>query len=1589
VGGKVNTGEDILAAVTREAREEVGFNLGGANLIVTHVETGPDYNVVWVVACVPEKQEPIVPVSEAEKITAPRWLPVQEVDTTTMHPKTAESYRASTPFFNSGTSATTSGASAPAEGGWLRRGASADLPGDNFFLTLINNKDGLCVPRAITAVSGQEFDLDDLAARVPDEGYDYRTLVSDPTSWALWDADLRRWTVGDPERATFFLFRKMNGKFGHIDGLRRETDPARCCDMVYHPQGRAGDDPVCDAFVQYANSSIAGIIEPAARIDLYRAAVERCLALEGDERTQWIEQFYKVGVVDTKGKAAETPPLTPPPFNTAPVTAELPNVATPDDQLLVPPFQLNYGGNTEPNIKNPVTGKASNVISAPLTLSGSLDMIQVTEDRRAQTIELDDRTLLFRETQLERPVTFSSATDGLNNLGRLMLDDAIPHTTDVTFTSANGSGCVLYQYRDDANSFMAREYFAFTGGRNTHSQVFERNIVLGNYADQFSKTEKEYARLYNYLFPSTQASARFADWLTKTDEVPGVSFAEHWERLWSGMLATHTQCVRANVIRNVNGHGAGTADPHYLAVFPNSAAFEDVLGLSGNAVAGWPSLTADQGRSMSTIIPLRTFGDIRVPPVAVGRDFRAVLYHFTRPHLDLQGPLTMHPAGQPRTRAHLANTNAFISRFTADIPPLVFMTDDLRLASNATAAYNAAALENPESWRDAIVFLLQMIGGSASCMLGFERCVRRSFYFYPAEVAHLPSSLEERFTIGRDLIEVTRRRLAYMRIIQPDLDAGNPPAVRNDPHTSHFFRLLCSSDVPGHPLNRAALAANVAAPGWQTINDIFGAGQVIGNLPAASHTGLLVPSEYATVHGTWHQYFSQVSLDGPGSPILRDFLAVMPQADLESLTHYLCDGFLNGFAPGAAYPAAWPANTIALATRGGVAVPNTRDRARYLSAGGILRNDHLLPITNLVERYTALPPSGVNAVRDIKTSTNIFHEDTVAFSLARRIAQAGQLPIAGVFARAALMAVQMRAGIDAAASEMQLNASTLQLRTGVPVTGVPAIDDILHRTNEYVNFGSARDFLTTYARGACHSLLNAGYPDTLGAEVGTSIRLELPSLDAWGYTRLVNPLLPNGPEFDTPNAPLHIWRSFHHLTVNFFRPDCSLPGGTPAKTMQVFSYFTPGAELPWDNWAISTAAFKRFDAYGALRILASANGYVFTAKPSIPFARTYGNRTRVDYHVLLDLARRGPRYGLFGRTSPAVKVEPLWYYASGLTPNLITDVDAFGNADFMSPSPVFEYHSTPRLTSVAPLFNYDRSNVQRFADANQLNTANVGWINRVCPEDRYSIYPGMDSQGSRHHMWSVNADATGINNNCLPFFSRQQSANPSFQRSPIAAVRSHPAYRLYDTSAGPPAPYIGANGNPMPANYFAGQAATANMSTDRRRALFTMVAYGGNMPPPGPGAQLTYMYTLINSWLQRFAQWYIKPTMYLPPVYLSGRYEVPVFHFSDLEGTVSSTRQRFVPPEGLSRAIGGFEARFEPAENTRRTILNFDPDIVAVPFTRAMDEHLITGFQSMLSPIMDYNGTAHNAGVRAKALETRRDALTLELEQLATQKDFS
>jgi hypothetical protein len=715
----------------------------------------------------------------------------------------------------------------------------------------------------------------------------------------------------------------------------------------------------------------------------------------------------------------------------------------------------------------------------------------------------------------------------------------------------------------------------------------------------------------------------------------------------------------------------------------------------------------------------------------------------------------------------------------------------------------------------------------------------------------------------------------------------------------------------------------------------------------------------------------------------------MPQADIESLVHYLCDGFQHGFAAGAAYPAAWPAHTIILTTRGGQALPvNNRDRARYISTGGILRNDHLLPLTNMVERYTALPPSGVNAVRDIKTSTNIFHEDTVAFSLARRIAQVGQLPVQGIFARAALMAMQMRSGIDAAASEMQLNASTLLLRTGNPVTGVPAIDDILHRTNEYVNFGSARDFLTTYARGACHSLLNAGYPDTLGAEVGTSIRLELPSLDVWGYTRLVNPLNPNGPEFPTPNAPLHIWRSFHHLTVNFFRPDCTVPGGTPAKTMQVFSYFTPGAELPWDNWAISTTAFKRFDAYGALRILASANGYVFTAKPTVPFARTYGNRTRIDYHVLLDLARRGPRYGLFGRASPALKVEPLWYYASGLTPNLISDVDQFGNANFMSPAPVFEYHSTPRLTSIAPLFNYDRSNVRRFADAAQLNTARLGWINRVCPDERYSIYPGMDSQGSRHHMWDDDANATEINNNCIPFFSRQQSANPSFQRSAIAAVRSHATYRQYDTSAGAAVPFIGANGNAMPAGYFAGQAATQNMSTDRRHSLFTLVSYGGALPPPAPGSQLTYMYQVINTWLQRFSQWYIKPTMYLPPVYLTGRYEVPVFHFSDLEGTVSSTRQRFIPPEGLSRAIGGFEARFEPAENTRRTILNFDPDIVAVPFTRAMDEHLITGFQAMLSPIMDSGAAENNARVRRLALEKRRDALTDELEQLSASQDF-
>lgn len=1577
VGGKLDKGEDLYEAAIREVREETGIDITDANATVSYCDVHPDFVLLWLVVYLDAPIEPLIPPAEQLKVTMPRWVDANSVPMTEMHPDTAKAWTASLPLIRQAASYPAS--LAVKEGwhsDWLDR-AAGDIP-VGYALIKVNNLDGLCVPYAIQALCGKKFNFLQMAVEVPDDGYDFRKLVDNELDWAMYSADERRWVLGDPDRAMYHLLHKKNGSAGHVDGLRQLEPGENDYDYTFYPQGRGPESisGIRDEFVTMAMSTITEDMPFRDRVIAYSDEVNRLSRLDDAQLALFLSAYHNAGLNNGEGPVPNTvtpPPLTP--HTTTPVSGT-PAPANPPTKLNpVPPTPIHSPDSL------PALGVASDLSSIyprpgkraatdfkptggsavqpensafPVRVAGTLDAVTVVADRRAQTITFDSRDQLYTEIEIEGDIAFSSATDGINNLARLFLADSTSEDVNIWNNWRSATIQVQYESRAGNAAFLAREILSTVPDVNFHTQTFERNVAVGQYSDRFSQTAKEYENIFAPLIATRAESAALTSWVTTTDEVSGANMVEHFERLWSGMFAAGSGCtIRGAGTRPIPplpaGHPAGANGAAFAALYPNAAGVSSLVGVAG-AIANYPRLSQQHGVSGCTIIPIRVYGGPRVPPIAGDRDFRVVLFHLTSPYMDLESPNTLLPVGGQRTRANLARTSSFISRFNETLPPLVFFVDNLDITQMGNA-YNAAALSNPLSWRDAITYVLQSIGGSADALTAYNNAIRRSFYFFSVEQTILPTTLGERFLDGDLLVTALTRRIAHMRIIRPNLDAGNPEALRNNPLTSNIFRLLSIAPPAGPDLSRETLAGDADAPGWavfRRVADIPAA--VVNDLPPNNLTGRILADEDVYTHVGWYQYF--LNLDLTTDTAVQDFLASMPRADVDNLRGWLAQDYFAAFPNAVLPPAAQRASYVRpwRNRNQAIAVPNGAHAHRQFSAGSEFRTDHTFPLGNLVEHYSVVVPSGVNALRNTKVSHNVYHDDTGAFILAQRLAQ---MDFAAIFQRTVLCALQLRAGVEGATDVMRLNAAQIFLRDGMPISGIPAIDQVLHNTNEYVKFGKMTDYIASFTQAVGVSYLNAGYPSPFLVEYGTTIRVNFPDATRWEYIRS------GANDLATPDAPLTVWRALHPLTIAYVRPDVQVRGGNLKKVQEIFSVYTPGSTVPWDDWVISLDPLAGIEPYGALRILGKTVGICINARPTVRFMDTRGS-AEYQNHLLLEApARRGPCMGYLNGVSPTLNQEPLLFYDSPLGYRLVCRTDDHGPV-FFEPCAVHDYHCNPRLSNLAPFIPYSRMSMLEAAtcagNPNPIRFGNsnpAGYApNVVYPIDRVTMAGAthVGSQGAYlSDTWEDNRHSLRI----LPHLSTQQSANVVYMRNTPAFYRcTLDAAAMYLT---PNATFIGANGVAMPAGFYTNQAGvplgqTGHSSRLRSNLALHFVPLGAPHPDVG---RLADFYTRILPAQHRVERWAVKPSRPYLLVHLTGRYDSPQLNMAVYPEGVRNANglTGFLADSALARSIGGLGAEvpviYPGVPDSYNKTTTFDPKLIDVPIQRGSVNHFIAGFSAM------------------------------------------
>jgi 8-oxo-dGTP pyrophosphatase MutT (NUDIX family) len=1561
VGGKVDDGEDILQALAREVKEEVSIDIDKDD-IRSHFVVGqpyPNFTVAWVVVYLLEPQNPIVPAAEAVKIINPRWTDITEVETSLMHPDTASAYRQCLPHFDNPFFR-------PASSSWVPRDVSKLPPGR--CLVRINNKDGLCVPYAIAALTGRTFDWERLAAEVPEQGYKLPDLLpaSEWKDWAIFSMDKQRWIVGDPDRAKHELLLITNGDFSHVDGLIK-NEGGTGTHYTYFPTGRGAtdyDDLPPPEYVEWIVRTSRTLPEGVARVEYFQKKCTDYNEMTVSGRSAHLRNLTILGeIITPEPDIKPTPELEPEPIPAPPPPATgepLPTLGpTYRDRVLDQSLALRSAFSSGTIDTRHPRGRNADSGNPNLLRYADTSTVALAKDVISGTVAFSDRDAIFTEVEHEYTTVYGSPANGLANLLICLQSDALSRDTIFTDCVPASSASITVRAETVTGAVNLTERTCTLSGPIVHHQTFSPNLVPTSHSSILSKEVKEIGHIFYAQIEASSVSANLIERIHTLDDVEGSNYTPYFDRLLRGMFATQSGCViRAAGRRPVPAAQAAPppgADQRFIAMFPNDIGLTDILRVRNGLAAGrlnaafpvnWPDATVRSANSGVTFFPLRTASAREMPPVvaaaaqAVARDFRVVLFHLCRPYMDLETNGHALAPGLARTRANLERTNCYISDLRAQLPDLVFLSN---YNNNywGNVPYDGAALDNPMSWLDAITFFLRVYGGSGDFLSAWMDVVRRCPRFYPAEQSLTSCDIGVRFRHGDDFVRVVQMRLLHLRIIRPSPSQA-PAAALADPDTVRLLKTWNAVDPEGPPIDLTALAGANGAAALRAVQRGYGLPAIaVADLPLGEYpiNGPIPPGRIYT-HAAWHQYFSMLDISGGWLAGLSDMMAVMPEPDLMQLRAWVLGPF-NADFPGAGAPRG---AILALGDpTSGVSYPRGRladafnhmERVEIIAQGAERRLDHVMPLINMTEDYRFTTPSGHRALRCLVAGQDLFHGDTEALVLADQLAHRG---IRDLYFKHLFMTTQLRAGIDAVADMMDLSATLLSAKMGVPLSGSPDIDDWVARSNQSSVFGRLSEFKEEYIANVVRTIAGAGYPINFTSQLLGGLILTFPPLDLWDYNWHTQQRL------DTTTC-LHIWRTFHPAFISAIRPDVVITGGIINKRPNLFSAWSPGAELIWEDWQISLDTFRPGEPIGALRVFLAGLGTIVALNPIIRVAEAKGNRTAIDYSLATDYARRGPRWPATSTASPALMQEPLWFIHTFIPLLIQSPVDNLLQVDYLRTGWLYQFHFSGRLSSLPSQNHLGHSAIRRFS-------ASPGVAIDSAFTGAFADHAAGTISSSETHLWAgawyTNANhdpmytAAGVRADAYdaigPYLSAQGGSNPDYMRREPALRNYHSVNRAFFNIA---VPITGPDGNNFPAILPAGY------SDDARDSCLFVVFRGDTWTP---GIQLETISRSRFVFSRRWLTMSIELKMIAPPLILSERgansniYSYPML----LDGTAPGGL-----PYGLSvpaqdvkamARIGAYSAAL-PYQNEAAITYENVPRIV--PRSEQDIRHLITAAKSL------------------------------------------
>lgn len=1295
IGGKHEENESAEDCLAREVLEEVGYSITKSISIPIATEVHPEYSLQSYAVAV-EKFEPSVPPSEVNKVVDPTWFTLETLPVTEMSNENrvnAEiALNVGPRLFAPAGQEGKNKLSLRFGGNWLDR--NTDMLPTTFDLIQINNKDSLCCYYAVNMqLDEQDKKSEEWAATaVPAAGF-YPYQIAPPKYIInVWDTKTGTWSIGDgaigPHRV-YLAYTQNKAGGGHYDAMRPSLNPTSPIDTTLYLQGRNGEE----AEDQEKPEDREEIIDPEETDD---DDLSIDLESEIDEEEKPVNPTDEALLLLTVGKAS--------------YIQERRKPGTSAEQI--PETYYSW-------------------FNKVITIAKTFIQTQVT---------FSDRTKFFLGLEQRFTAQYESASNGLSSFIDFLRDNSIDDVlhTDMHFPYGQITSYITNLVGSSEHQVPIKMKTAFFG--TWHSLTMRPNLRPYSVPEAPHKQAQDLQALFPTIFERSggnNTAVNVGRYLNSSEDYGSDGMAYIFERLVCGALAATTSCYPS--ICTVDkytypdyANGAWDKDiyvPDGGILFPVHDStcryvFEGAVnmnqlpaGLNGAraAPALWfnPQNPGTSGATMlfnTNITGFNAFpriirGNSRPGNQTEARDFRAVLANYHTPRMGLCAPVRFRDAANNCDPNH---QSVFLRHHDFAVPPLMLVTAASLPAQlgtnqhneglvntppngNASTGYQPSALANPNSWFDAIGFMLHHFGGRDHFAIGCQNAFRRCGVFGPSAFQELAIAYDAKYPTEptADDMSVLERRIAAMRIMRPFITQGI--TLSNQADQMSFYRLMLAVNHAG-PTMESRIARTVGAPGHAqaiaAIRRVFTTATTATLRFGFETDATNFPQDW-TNHvkdAAWHQFFSSVDISA-NQDELATFVSCMTSDEQSSLRAWLFDeefqdrwDHAGNFGEAGrvvldAAPGHW--STTAILPNGTVMQGADVDYVvQALRHNADTRQEWNMPSLNIIESAQVTVPSGLSMLRSLRISHDMYHSDNAALVTAEEFWRMSPQHFLEKFVKYNLA---LRSAADVTAHSMGLTAAALMTRQGNYCTGNDQLDAKLYESTERESIGGMNNLIHSYVQNVCDLILGQGISTSLAADFTTGY-IKVQFMD---YTHFTNWNTEGGKGATKPES-FWIWRALHPLTIACFIPNAITAPTNVVPEAEVLATITSRKWLPWTDWVIAASAMTPFEAFASVRGLLATVGYRIPLKLTITWAEEIAGPAPLVYDVapwITDMPlRRSDAYP----HAPTAMVDPLctFRFQYNVFINCIRGDD--DNYKYIKPTFNFSFLRHVRTTDLPP-----------------------------------------------------------------------------------------------------------------------------------------------------------------------------------------------------------------------------------------------------------------------------------------------------------------